>query len=209
MQRVWRYGRWILVSVAALIVVSLLTTWPADLLADPLVRQDHLVPADVIIVLGAGTNRGTDPLPAQAKSRVDRGLVLLEAGLAPRMIVAGGTSRVTGLNESALMAPYAVSHGARPDQVVREARSKNTYQNAVYSLAIMRERGWTTALVVTSPYHTWRACRIFEKQRATIRCVAAPPRGEELTSPLERLRRLRGVVREYGAIVLSYIRAAI
>jgi uncharacterized SAM-binding protein YcdF (DUF218 family) len=104
------------------------------------------------------------------------------------------------------MAEIALADGATTEQVVQEPRSKNTWENATESLAIMKERGWKTALIVTSPYHTFRACAIFHKQQADVRCIAAPLRTEASHTLYERMMDLRSVVREYGAIVYFYLK---
>lgn len=61
------------------------------------------------------------------------------------------------------MASLALGHGVPPDRIVLEPRSANTFQNALYSGAVMAERGWRTAVLVTDPFHMRRALFVFRK----------------------------------------------
>lgn len=194
---------WFIVSgVAATIALCLcFTTWPTEFLALPLTVYEQPRQMDTIIVLGAGSRRQGDPLPPQAKERVQRGVDLLTQGYAPRIILAGGKNEKTGYTESALMYTYALGIGARADQLIEENQSTDTWENANNSLAIMRRNDWHSAVVVTSSYHTLRSCTIFHKLKATVRCVAAPLSMIPTNTVYERLMDFRSVVREYGAIV--------
>lgn len=196
-----------LLGLAVLILVFAATTeWPTNLLMAPLIENESLVKSDVIIVLGAGSRATIPHLPPQADARVHEGVALLKDGWAPRIIVSGGYNVHTGLTEAPLMATQAEQDGVPATAVLQEPRSKNTWENASLSLALMKEQGWKTALVVTSPYHTWRACHIFRKQNANIHCIAAPLRTNASHTIYERLMDFRSVVREYGAIVYFYFR---
>lgn len=44
-----------------------------------------------------------------------------------------------------------------------ERRAASTYENSVHSLEILKERGWHSAIVVTSPYHLRRTLFILER----------------------------------------------
>ncbi len=189
-----------------LFILSGTTTWLRDGLTSPLVVNDPLEKSDVIIVLGAGTRKHGDKIPPQAKQRALAGLDLQRQGWAQTIIMSGGRSRRTGYVESMEMLVYGYVQGGSLDAMVAEAKSKDTFENAKYSLAIMQARGWRTALIVTSPYHTWRACRIFRKQGADVRCVVAPFSLLPQHSVYEHLTDTRSVVREYGAIVYNWMK---
>ncbi len=190
-------------SVFFVIVVLnlLMTNWPAAVFQLPLTVYDRPRSADVVIVLGAGARKHGQPLPPQAKERIQQGYSLLQQGYAPTMIVAGGLSKQSGLIEADLMKAYAISIGLPSEQIVVENRSINTWENAVNALDIMKRNNWESALVVTSPYHTLRACTIFHKLRAEVKCIAAPLSLIPTDSVYERLTDFRSVIREYGAIV--------
>lgn len=199
--------RWTIIGVILVVVgfFVVATPWPTDVLAWPLVRNQSPKPADVIIVLGAGTRRGADPLPTQAKLRTDKGIELWRAGLAPTVMISGGKSKVTGLIESNIMAGYAIERGLTPDDIIPEEHSTSTRENAEESLKIMDAKKMETAIIVTSSYHTWRSCRVFQALSASVQCVAASVHTKTETL-YDRMVNIRSVLREYGAITLYAFR---
>ncbi len=199
--------KWIVAGTVVMIAAWFIcfTTWPAEFLALPLTIYESPQKADVVIVLGAGARKHGEPLPPQAKERVIRAVGLMQQGYAPAIIVAGGLNIHSGFVEAKLMAPYAVSRGVDAAQIIQEDQSKNTWENAVNSLAIMQRNGWQSALVVTSSYHTLRACTIFRKLRADVRCLATPLSTIPTNTVYERLTDFRSVAREYGALVLNLV----
>lgn len=188
-----------------IVVLLLFTPWVSDLLTLPLNASETLAHVDALIVLGGGTQRGDNPLPLQARLRVEHGAELALTLNVP-IIVSGGFSKTTGLYEAPLLADEALTQGMDADNIVLESASRNTYENATKSLAIVREHGWESIGVVTSDYHTWRACRIFRKQMKNTTCIAAPSRDPSTDTIVDRLWRFRGVVREYGAILLFAVK---
>lgn len=192
--------RWLIAGVLSILVIlSLVTPWPTDVLARPLTTHENPQTADVIIILGSGTRRGPDPLPTQARLRVDQGVALWRNGAADAVIFSGGLSKTTGLVESDVMAKYAVTAGLPEETILRERASTSTRENAEQVLKVMNEKKYDTAIVVTSSYHTWRACRVFRRMHITITCAAAtihqPP--EKFS---DRFSNLQSVLREYIAI---------
>jgi uncharacterized SAM-binding protein YcdF (DUF218 family) len=207
--RRWRWRRvfWGLVVVGIVaVILSGTTTWIRDGLMGPLVLPDTPTKADVIIVLGAGLRPGNDPVPPQAKQRTLEGIQLWNEHFADHVILSGGFNTRTKKVESIEMAAFAEANGLPSGAIVTEERSRDTYENAKYSLEIMATQGWKTALVVTTPYHTYRACRLFGKQGASVHCIAAPFSLYPVNSFYERLMDTRSVVREYGAIVYNLLK---
>jgi len=203
--------RWWIAIVSAdvalvLVLLAAFTEWPANLLARPLTINEVARVSDTVIVLGAGSRKHEPHLPPQADARVQTGVAMLRTGYAPKMIVTGGYNKHTDQTEALLMADIAYANGATTEQVILEPAAKDTWENAEKSLAIMKSQGWETALVVTSPYHTWRACAIFRKQKADVRCISAPLRTNKSHTPYERLMDMRSVIREYGAIVYFFLK---
>lgn len=199
--------RWVVGGLVAIVfALCILSPWPTDLLASPLtVNQTSLHPADAIIVLGSGTRRGADPLPTQARLRTDRGVALWKDGLADTVIFSGGLSRTTGLVEGDVMAQYAAAIGLPETAIIRERVSTSTRENAQQTMAILAAKKLTTAIVVTSTYHSWRACKVFRYLKASVQCVSTTvhPPGEGLA---DRLNNLTSVIREYVAIGYYIIR---
>ena len=200
------YRWWWLWLVLIATVLCLATPWPSQWLAAPLSVNEAPRKSDVIIILGAGTRHGPDPMPQQAKQRVAAGVDLWQHKWAERVIVSGGVSPKTGKTEAILMKQFATSVGAPAENVLQELESRNTYENIVNSQQVMKQHDWQTALLVTTSYHTWRACRIAHQLEVDVRCIAAPLTEGPSNRFYERMVNLRSVVREYGAILYFLIR---
>ena len=59
------------------------------------------------------------------------------------------------------MADLLVEWGIPREALVLERRSRNTYENALYSKELLDERGIRDVLVVTSAEHMWRSLAVF------------------------------------------------
>jgi len=103
--------------------------------------------SDVIIVPEGG---GDD--------RARKSVELLKNGYADKIIV---SPRI--VTDSSDTAESYLDAGATDEQLIYEYDSTSTWTNAVNSLAIMEERGYGSALVVTSDYHTRRTRLAFER----------------------------------------------
>jgi uncharacterized SAM-binding protein YcdF (DUF218 family) len=115
---------------------------------------------DAIIVLGGLTDEDVSKENGQPayNENVERVLMahrLLRDGKA-RFVVPSG-----GMGEAGLMADQLRDWGVEPDRIVLEDKARNTRENAVYSAAIVKERGWSKILVVTSAFHMKRSIGCF------------------------------------------------
>ncbi|PUA41089.1 YdcF family protein [Paenibacillus elgii] len=118
--------------------------------------DEKLAPHDVGIVLGAALWQ-TTPSPA-LKERLDRAAELYQAGVIPRIIVSGGYDRADSLlTEAEGMRNYLVDKGVPSESIYLENEARSTLQNMLFSQTIMREHGWTSAVIVTHRYHAVRA----------------------------------------------------
>ena len=208
MKRLWQKLLYLIFSAVIILLLAIEITPLNDLLTRPLLKKDHLAKSGVIIVLAGGLNK-TNELNEQTKERMGEGIKIYGENFAGQMIVAGDLGKKRLITESQRMKEYAVSAGIKPENIREEPRSKNTYQNAKYSLEIMAENSLKNAIVVTSPYHTFRACQIFKKLKADVLCQ---PVEKEFLSPKnawDKIIYFKQVLREYGAIVyfkiLGYI----
>lgn len=127
---------------------------------------------DAIVVLGAAVDREGNPGPV-VLSRITEGVREYERGIAPRLIVTGGEQH--GYVQAAIMARAAQAQGVPASAVFQEPQAEDTIQNACFSERIMKQHGWRTAEVVTSPEHLGRANLIFSHLPLQWRGHAAPP----------------------------------
>ena len=132
--------------------------------------QEEIPKADVIVVLGGGTQPGIYPRPSAevdgAGDRILYGARLFREGKAPLVLVTGGRlpwSFVAGGSDTE-MAELLVFMGVPEEAILLEGVSANTYENAVFTKQILEPMGINRILLVTSAMHMPRSVAIFEKQ---------------------------------------------
>jgi len=165
--------RW---TVRLLVVLFWLvcTPWFADQTArwweTPRIGRDHLPPvSDVAVVLGGlsdPTVSTADHLEFnRAAERLTEAVALWREGRVKALLITSGSGEL--LDPSAVEAPglaaWARSMGVPEDDIVVEARSRNTRENAVLSLPLATARGFRSFVLVTSAAHMPRSAAIFRK----------------------------------------------
>lgn len=135
----------------------------------PVVSMDTLPKADVAIILG-GVSDQSQPLNpyTDLRSGADRILHaarLLKAGKVERILVSSGrpVSQLDSRSEANVIAGFLREFGVDDADMVLESESRNTRENAVNTLAVMREKGFSSALLVTSALHMPRAAAVFRQ----------------------------------------------
>lgn len=127
--------------------------------------------ADVIVVLGGGTDPNVYPrqMPEVngAGDRVLYAAKLYKEGKADHILVSGGN--ITWLNGRSTspaedMAEVLKLMGVPAEAIWLQGKSQNTYEDALYSSQMLREKGASTVLLVTSAIHMPRAAALFRKQ---------------------------------------------
>lgn len=124
---------------------------------------------DTIVVLGTPSRLDGTPSPEQ-RERVLEGVREYKAGVAPHIIMTGGAAH-NHFIEAHTMAQFAVSQGVPPSAILEEDRAQNTIQNIFYSSQILHQQGWSSAEVVSSPYHLGRTAlilRAFNNRQPTL-----------------------------------------
>ena len=121
---------------------------------------ENTQPFDVIIVLGAAQKSDGSPGPAMIR-RVGHGVQCLKNDMAPFVLMAGGCTK-TNIPESYTMAQLAISYGVAEKYIHQENRSKRTLENAIECRTMMKENGWSRALLVTDRFHMPRALYTFQ-----------------------------------------------
>ena len=179
-------------SVGVLSVFS--SKWVGNGLLGQLERQYSIVSvetvpqADVIVVLGGTTVPALAPRVevevTEAFDRLLHGMRLYRAGKAPHILLSGGTiPELSGSEQSEAeqLRLLALESGIPDAALYLEAKSRNTYENALYSARIMEAEGWKNALLVTSASHMPRAAGTFRAQGVNF--VAAPTDVRSADSP--------------------------
>lgn len=140
---------------------------------------DPVPTADVIVVLGGGTESGQYPRPAvEVNSAGDRVLYaarLYKEGKAPRLLLSGGNiDWLSGrtMTPAEEMASILELTGVPRSAMLLQPRSLNTYEDALYSSEILNGMGVQRVLLVTSAQHMPRSVALFKHQG--IEVIPAP-----------------------------------
>lgn len=135
--------------------------------------------SEVIVVLGGGTETALPPRPMveinSAGNRVLYAARLYRQGKAPHILLSGGSIDFMGPRASSPaqeMADVLVFLGVPSDALWLENQSQNTYENALYSAQMLRQKGITRVILVTSAMHMPRSVALFKHQG--IEVIPAP-----------------------------------
>lgn len=148
---------------------------------------------DYIILLGAGVN-GTAP-SLSLRERLDAAYDYLTANPETVCIVSGGQGRGEEISEALCMYNDLTARGIDPSRIWMEDQASNTRQNIIFSLDLIETQTGirpTTAGVVSSEYHLYRAGLFAEEQGLT--AVGIPARTSWVTL------RINYFLREIAAV---------
>jgi uncharacterized SAM-binding protein YcdF (DUF218 family) len=114
--------------------------------------------ADAIVVLGCALDPRGAPRSA-LRRRALRGVELFQRGAAALLVLSGGGRH--NRSEAAAMAEIAREAGVPDAALLLETRSANTFENAVFTAALLRRRGLGRIILVSDRYHLPRARLLF------------------------------------------------
>ena len=124
------------------------------------IKENQTKQADAIVVLGAAVWKRGEPSPALSR-RVLHAVELMREGRSHAMLVTGGLGKYPP-TEAEVMKEIAVVGGGIPaESIIMENKATSTFQSVVLCSRIMRQHGWSTAIVVSDPYHLVRAIVAF------------------------------------------------
>ncbi len=133
--------------------------------------------AQAIVVLGGGVRPsevlGQAPDLKDAADRVWHGARLFHAAKAPCLVMSGGSDASTAAtSEAEAMRQFAQDLGVPEGAMLLEERSRNTRQNAQFTADMLKAKGVSRILLVTSALHMRRAVSLFESQGLMVIPVA-------------------------------------
>src|SRR5579885_1289121 len=116
--------------------------------------EDPPAKADLALVFGHHD-------PGVASHRASHAARLFREGFVPRLLLSGGGGTTQDeLAEAHQMASVALALGVPESALLLETRSRNTFQNAAYSLEALRDAGLlggiSAVLLVSCPWHMRR-----------------------------------------------------
>jgi uncharacterized SAM-binding protein YcdF (DUF218 family) len=158
-----RRRRWrILLIITAIPVLIFLLI---GVLLDYFGQIERAQPAAAIVVLGARVLQDGSPGDS-LRARTLKAVALYDRGLSERFIFTGGIGD-HGDAESIVESRLAMAHGVPQRAIFREETSKTTRQNIHNAALICRQQGWREVIVVSDPYHLWRARYLFAHEGIT------------------------------------------
>lgn len=166
------------------LILTVLTCTPAASLLmanlegkSPPVTLEALPEADAIVCLGGGAEPSQVELSGlHLKSAADRlgtALVLLNRNKASILVLAGGGYEEAGVmhSESDRVLNALKKAGLNTDRMRSLGVCSDTRDEALKMAALMKEKGWTRVLLVTSAYHMPRSVGTFEKAGVAVLAV--------------------------------------
>ncbi|SDO60876.1 Uncharacterized conserved protein [Klenkia soli] len=178
------------VLALGLIVVSTATAiwWTA--------RQDAEPRSDAIVVLGSAQYNGVPSSIFEA--RLEHALALWQDGVAPVVVTVGGKKDGDEFTEAEAGRDYLLDAGIPADDLVAVTDGVDTLESMRLVAAEFDDRGWSTAVLVTDPWHVMRAERMAED--AGIDAASSPTRQGPAVQT--RATQFRYIVRETAAYLL-------
>ena len=117
------------------------------------------IPADAVIVLGAGVN-GTKP-SLSLRTRLDAALVYLEGNPDVPVVLTGGQGYGEEITEAQCMYDYLTARGIEPERLILEEQASNTAENFAFAKQLLETAGIDPkedlVAVVTNDFHIYRA----------------------------------------------------
>jgi uncharacterized SAM-binding protein YcdF (DUF218 family) len=150
--------------------------------------------ADVIVVLGAAQFDGRPQEYLRARLRHARALYL--AGAASRILTLGGKRPGDRFTEADAGHQYLAGHDVPASRIVRVGEGSDTLQSIQAAARLMRARHWTSAVVVTDPWHELRSTAMLRDQ-AVAACGSPTTTGPSVTGAVP--------VRYVGRETLAYL----
>ncbi|MBU4223041.1 MAG: YdcF family protein, partial [Euryarchaeota archaeon] len=97
--------------------------------------------------------------------RVPYGVKLYKANFSDKIIVTGGLINIPHINTTwaELEKEEAIDMGVPQDDILLVDNSNTTFEDAQFSREVMLQNNFSSAIVVSSPYHMRRAAWIFGK----------------------------------------------
>jgi len=145
-------ARVLLIVSVCLLAVYFLTPVLLDAAAEGLIREDKFAKADAIVAL-AGDNRC---------NREKRAAELWRQGWADNVVVSG-IRYSWGFHTGEAARKYVMSLGVPGEKISMISGTLNTRTEARALEELMRERGWKSAIIVTSAFHSRRATYTVER----------------------------------------------
>ena len=176
-------------AVALVIVSTAVAIWWTA-------RQDAEPRSDAIVVLGSAQYNGVPSSIFEA--RLEHALALWEDGVAPVVVTVGGKKDGDEFTEAEAGRDYLLDAGVPADDLVAVTDGVDTLESMRLVAAEFDAQGWSTAVLVTDPWHAMRAERMAED--SSIDAASSPTRQGPAVQT--RSTQFRYILRETAAYLL-------
>jgi uncharacterized SAM-binding protein YcdF (DUF218 family) len=159
-------------------------------------RQDSRPASDAIVVLGSAQYNGVPSSIFEA--RLEHAIALYDDGVAPVIVTVGGRADGDEFTEAEAGQEYLANSGIPGDALLAVPEGVDTLESMRVVSAAFGERGWSSAVLVTDPWHAMRAERMAED--SGIEAESSPTR----QGPAVQTRgtQFRYILRETAAYLL-------
>jgi len=128
---------------------------------------------DAVIVLGAAVYG--ERVSLTLARRLDRAVDYHEQNPQALIVVSGGQGPEEDIAEALAMERYLIARGVRPERIIKEDRSTSTFENFLFSDALLKEEfsSWYTVAFITTDFHIYRASGIAEQAGISARHMSS------------------------------------
>ena len=159
-------------------------------------RQDSRPQSDAIVVLGSAQYNGVPSSIFEA--RLEHAVALYEDGVAPVIVTVGGKATGDQFTEAEAGRDYLANAGVPSDALLAVPEGVDTLESMRAVSTAFDEHGWSTAVLVTDPWHAMRAERMAED--AGMEAESSPTRQGPAVQT--RATQFRYILRETAAYLL-------
>jgi uncharacterized SAM-binding protein YcdF (DUF218 family) len=181
-------GAAVLALVLVVVATAVAIWWTA--------RQDAHPRSDAIVVLGSAQYNGVPSSIFEA--RLEHARQLYEDGVAPVVVTVGGKATGDRFTEAEAGRDYLAAEGVPADALLAVPEGVDTLESMRAVSAAFAERGWSTAVLVTDPWHAMRASRMAEDSGMEV--TSSPTRQGPAVQT--RVTQFRYILRETAAYLL-------
>jgi uncharacterized SAM-binding protein YcdF (DUF218 family) len=159
-------------------------------------RQDSTPNSDAIVVLGSAQYNGVPSSIFEA--RLEHAIALYEDGVAPVIVTVGGKADGDQFAEAEAGQQYLADAGIPDDALLAVPQGGDTLESIRAVSTAFTEEGWSSAVLVSDPWHAMRAERMAED--AGLEAVSSPTRQGPVVQT--RATQFRYILRETAAYLL-------
>jgi vancomycin permeability regulator SanA len=153
--------------------------------------------SDVILVMGAAQFDGR---PSEVLlARLNQAKSIFKAGLAPRIYTIGGGAPGDRTTEAAASRTWLINNGVSKKNILAIAKGRDTLSSTKAYVEQMRKSNFASLVIVTDPYHCYRAIKM-AKDRGIKSTCSAVESGPAANSGIKYLARETGAYLAYVTV---------